>query len=326
MTTKKRLLRLFQNKKLLLVAALGMALVLIVWYFSTTDMAILNPKGRIATEQYHLLVIASLLSLLVILPVFVMTFIIVSRYRVDKYGKPVRNVKYTPNWSHNRRLETIWWGVPTALILVLSVIIVKSSYALDPFKPLQPTGSTAVQPLDIQVVALQWKWLFIFPDQRVASVNYLTVPTNTPLNFQITSDAPMNSLWIPQLGGQVYAMSGMSTRLHLQADQPGDYRGVSANISGDGFAGMKFTVHAVSNDEFLRWVDNIGRSARPIDGPTYAALAKPSKDNQPDFYSLPDKGLYDTVVMKYMGHGDMQPANKTYDMENMGTSHGSSHN
>jgi cytochrome o ubiquinol oxidase subunit 2 len=150
------------------------------------------------------------------------------------------------------------------------------------------------------VVALQWKWLFIYPEQHIASVNFVQFPDQRPLNFQITADAPMNSFWIPKLGGQVYAMSGMSTQLHLMADKPGDYRGISANMSGEGFSGMKFTARASTQKDFDAWVLKEKRSGVSLDKASYDQLALPSKDNAATTYTLAKHDLYDTIVMKYM--------------------------
>jgi cytochrome o ubiquinol oxidase subunit 2 len=225
-----------------------------------------------------------------------MTIGIVWRYREA-------NVKahYTPDWDHNVKAETVWWGIPIVLIVILSLVTWQSTHALDPFKPL----NSGVRPLTVQVVALQYRWLFIYPEYGVATMNYLHIPEGTPINFQITSDAPMNSFWIPQLGGQIYAMSGMSTELHLQADKPGVYQGVSANISGEGFADMRFTAEATTTDEFLTWVDHVKNSTSlPLDATTYAELAKPHHESTPTDYYLKAPGLYDMVLMKYMSEHD----------------------
>jgi cytochrome o ubiquinol oxidase subunit 2 len=150
------------------------------------------------------------------------------------------------------------------------------------------------------VIALDWKWLFIYPEQRIATVNYVAFPEKTPVNFQITADAPMNSFWIPQLGGQIYAMPGMSTKLHLMADRTGEFRGSSANISGEGFAGMTFTAKSDTSAGFDRWVKSIKQSPNQLSLGTYDQLAKPSQDNPPMYYSLKEHNLYDIVVMKFM--------------------------
>lgn len=313
MTKKRRILGL--SPGLIGAGSLVLAVILAAtWYFQTHDVAVLSPKGEIATKQFHLIVFATLLSLVVIVPVFIMTYVIVRNYRVHPDGKTRKPVAYTPDWDHNHKIEALWWGLPTLLIIILSVVIVQSSYALDPFKPL--AASAQAKPITVQVVALQWKWLFIYPEQNIASVNYLEFPANTPVDFEITSDAPMNSFWIPKLGGQIYAMSGMSTQLHLIADQAGEYRGVSANLSGDGFAGMNFRVRATPQAEFDDWVKNVQRTGDALTPYSYANLAKPSQNSSPSFYRLSDRSLYDTVVMKYM-----DPSQNTHQNAQTGSSY-----
>lgn len=237
------------------------------------------------------MVITALLSLIVVVPVFAMTAYIAWNYREGN-----TKAKYQPNWDHSQLAESIWWFIPLALISILAAITWVSSHRLDPYKPLASTNN----PLTIQVVALQWKWLFIYPQQDIASVNYVQLPVDTPVTFEITADAPMNSFWIPQLGGQVYAMAGMQTKLHLMASEAGNYRGSSANISGEGFAGMKFTAHASSQEDFDQWVQTAKQSPKQLGKGEYTALAKPSKDNKVATYAAADENLYHTIMMKYM--------------------------
>jgi len=273
---------------LLSLAAVGAFLA----YILTHDIAVLNPMGTIAQQQRDLIIFTTVLSLVVIVPVFVLTFFIVWRYREGGSKK----AKYRPNWDGNRTLETIWWTIPCLIILVLAVVTWRTSHSLDPYRQL-----TADKPaVRVQVVALPWKWLFIYPDERVATVNYLAIPEDTPINFEITSDAPMNSFWIPQLGGQVYAMSGMTTKLHLSASEVGDYKGVSANLSGDGFAGMKFTAKAMTQGAYDRWVGQAQSSSFLLTGDEYDKLAKPSKNNKQATYSATQADLFDRIIMKYM--------------------------
>ncbi len=237
------------------------------------------------------MLLAVLLSLVVVVPVFAMTLGIAWKYRADN-----SKAKYRPDWDGDRRAETIWWLVPLTLIIILSVITWNSAHALDPFRPL----SSPNQPLHIQVIALQWKWLFIYPDQHIATVNYFEIPTDRPIAFEITSDAPMNSFWIPQLGGQIYAMSGMSTQLQLMANRVGDYRGVSANISGAGFSGMHFTAKARSSQSFYDWIASVQAGSNRLTQAGYTALAKPKPTQQTSSFSSVDGGIYNDVVMKYM--------------------------
>lgn len=265
------------------------------WFVGNHNVAVLNPQGTIADQQRQLLITSVLLMAIVVVPVLALTFGIAWRYREGN-----KKAKYSPELSGNKWAEAIWWLIPFAIISVLASIVVVSSHQLDPFKKLE----SSKPPLNVQVIALEWKWLFLYPDQHVAAVNYLPVPTDRPINFQLTSDAPMNSFWIPQLGGQVYAMSGMSTQLHLMASSPGDYRGSSANISGEGFAGMTFNAHATSQADFDKWVADTQKSHNVMTIDTYNDLARQSKNVPPASYAFPaayDK-LYDTVIMKYMSH------------------------
>ncbi len=252
---------------------------------------VLMPKGTIAKQELDLLVTATLLMMVVVIPVFILTITIAWKYRATN-----TKAKYSPDWDHNRAIETLWWAVPFMLILVISVITWKSSHELDPFKPL----ASNKPPITIQVVALQWKWLFIYPEQHIASVNLVELPVDTPVNFVITSDAPMNSFWIPQLGGQVYAMSGMSTQLHLMASESGSYHGSSANISGQGYSGMKFIAKASSRHDFDDWVTSAQQSPSVLSKAEYDHLALPSQNNPVSTYTLAQADLYDGVVMKYM--------------------------
>jgi cytochrome o ubiquinol oxidase subunit 2 len=254
------------------------------------NLAVLNTKGIIAEKERNLMVLATLLMLVVVIPVFAMTIFIVWKYRAEK------KATYTPDWDHNVVAESIWWGLPCAIIAILAVVTWNSSHQLDPFKPIESNK----KPLTIQVVALQWKWLFIYPDQRVASVNYVAFPENTPVTFQITADAPMNSLWIPQLGGQMYAMPGMDSHLNLMASETGSFNGSSANISGAGFAGMKFTAVSQTYSDFNQWIRTLQQGHTPLTLAAYSDLAKPSQDQPASFYSWSESDLYNQVILKYM--------------------------
>lgn len=284
------------SKKLiltLLIAGGAGVLIASVIYLFTQNVAVLDPQGIIADKQANLLIFATVLSLFVIVPVYFLTFFIAWKYREGN-----KKSKYTPDTDGNRLAETVWWGIPIVIILILSIVTWNSSHALDPYRPLE----SSVKPLRVQVVALQWKWLFIYPDQNIATLNYLNIPEDTPINFELTSDAPMNSFWIPKLGGQVYAMAGMNTKLHLQADQPGIFEGVSANLSGEGFAGMKFVAQSSTQDDFDNWVRDVQNSNNPLYQTTYQELIKPTKDVPETLYSSVEPQLYNKVVLKYGGH------------------------
>ncbi|HEV7952186.1 MAG TPA: ubiquinol oxidase subunit II [Candidatus Saccharimonadales bacterium] len=276
---------------ILVAAVVALFIATATWYISTLHIDMLEPKGIIAIKQYDLLILTTLLGLLVVIPVFIMAIIIAWRYREGN-----TKAKYTPTVSTNRLAETIWWGIPVILITILSIITWTSTHDLDPHKPL----ASDVKPIKVQVVALDWKWLFIYPEHDIATVNMVQFPVDTPVNFEITADAPMNSFWIPQLGGQIYAMAGMTTKLHLNAIETGDYKGSSANISGEGFADMKFIARASSKSDFDTWIKHVKQSNTPLTMTSYAELAKKSKDAPISYYSTSDDDLYDTIVMKYM--------------------------
>lgn len=278
---------------------------LIVWYLVGHDLAVFSPMGTVAAQQRQLMMFALTLSLVVVVPVFAMLF-----YIAWNYGEGNKKARYQPNWANSRAAETVWWGVPLVLIVILSVVTWRSSHDLDPAKAL-----SAGKPMVIQVVALQWKWLFIYPEQGVASVNEVALPQNMPVRFEITADAPMNSFWIPQLGGQIYAMSGMSTELNLIADKVGDYNGVSANISGEGFADMHFKARAMSKADFATWVQQAHNARDELNDDTYTTLAMPSTEKVSYFWSV-KPGMYDRVVNKYGGHGAMSGHDHMY-MEGM---------
>jgi len=280
------------SRALLLALIVSLGIVALLFFVSKdATFAVLDTKGEIAHQQRDLILYATLLSVAVIIPVFIMTFVITWRYRADK-----PRGKYMPDWAHSKIAETIWWGVPILIIAVLGVTIWKTSHSLDPYRPLAAEHET----MTVQVVALQWKWLFIYPEQGIATVNYVQFPENKPIAFHITADAPMNGFWIPQLGGQVYAMNGMQSKLHLRADSIGIYDGQSSNISGEGFSSMQFKAESVSADDFTQWVEQQKRSTNALTASTYDALAKPSIDNFTNSFGSVQQDLYSKVIGKYM--------------------------
>jgi cytochrome o ubiquinol oxidase subunit 2 len=250
-----------------------------------------NPKGAIAAEQIRLIVIAAILMLLIVVPVVIMTIIIAWRYRASN-----TKATYTPNWAHSTTLEIIWWVVPCIIIAILAVLTWITSHTLDPYRPLD----SKEKPLTIQAIALDWKWVFIYPEQGIATINYIEIPENTPISFEITSQGPMNSLWIPQLGGQIYAMAGMRTRLHLIADQAGVYDGGSSNYSGEGFAEMTFKVKAESTDEFTQWVKRVKQTPDILTTEKFNALLAPSSAEPVQLFSSVAPTIFTDEVMKFM--------------------------
>jgi cytochrome o ubiquinol oxidase subunit 2 len=278
--------------KIALVSLLCLgAIALSALYIGTHEIAVLEPKGMIGEKERELIITASLLMLIVVLPVLILTWAFAWKYREGN-----EKAKHAPDWEHNYIAEYCWWGVPVVIIVILAVTTWKSSHDLNPFKPIASEN----KPLSIQVVALNWKWLFLYPELGIASVNFVQFPKNTPLNFEITSDAPMNSFWIPQLGGQIYAMPAMRSKLHLIANEEGSFRGMSANISGTGFSGMRFTAKSTTAEEFNQWVVQVKNSTKHLDLNTYNQLVEPSEYDPPAYYKLMQEDLFDRILMKYM--------------------------
>jgi len=254
------------------------------------EMMVLDPKGPIASQQRDLIVIATVLCSVIIVPVLFLAGFIAYRYR----DKPGNKAAFTPKWEHSTKLEVTWWSIPIVVILVLAVITVRYTHATEPSKPLESEAKTMV----IQVTSLDWKWLFKYPEQDIATVNYVQFPVDVPVRFELTADAPMNSFWIPQLGGQMYTMSGMAMILHLQGDEIGVYHGSGANFSGREFGSMKFDVNVSSQADFDAWVAKIKSDSPALTLDGYNQLAKPSVENVQSFSSFPE-GLFNKIVHKY---------------------------
>ena len=189
------------------------------------------------------------------------------------------------------------WAVPAAIFVALATLVWNNTHKLDPYRPLD----SSVTPLQVEVVAQDWKWLFIYPEQQIAVVNELVFPSGTPLSLRITSDTVMNSFFIPALGSQIYAMAGMQTRLHLLADEPGRFRGRNMQYSGDGFADQYFEAVATSQEDFDAWVTKVRQAPESLDADVYAALAKPSIKHPVTYYSAVESNLFDGIIAKYMG-------------------------
>jgi cytochrome o ubiquinol oxidase subunit II len=256
------------------------------------NMTLLDPVGQIGVDEKNLIITATLLMLLVVVPVILMTLVFAWKYRASN-----KNATYAPKWSHSTKIEVVIWTVPILIIIALGVITYKSTHALDPYRPIE----SDVKPVTIEVVAMDWKWLFIYPEQGIATVNKIVFPANTPVNFRITSDTVMNSFFIPGLGGQIYAMAGMQTKLHLIANKNAELDGISANYSGAGFTGMKFKAIATSQAEFDAWVSEDKASPKQLDTAEYEALTKPSQNNPVELYSSVKPNLFQTIIDKYEG-------------------------
>jgi cytochrome o ubiquinol oxidase subunit II len=248
---------------------------------------VLDPHGPIGAAQKLILLNATSIMLAVIVPVIVLTLVVAWWFRAGN-----TKAHYRPDWAYSGPVELVVWSIPALIVIFLGGIAWIGSHDLDPPRPIP----SANRPLDIQVVSLDWKWLFIYPNQGIASVNHLVVPVGTPLRFSITSATVMNSFFVPQLGSQIYAMGGMTTHLYLQADNPGIYPGLSAQFSGDGFADMRFDVDAVTPDRFAQWVTSTRAGNDKLDKDSYASLARPGTLPEPVTFATIAPGMFDTIV------------------------------
>src|SRR6202158_4523250 len=229
---------------------------------------VFDPKGPVALAERQILLNALGIMLAIVVPVILATLGVAFWFRASN-----ESAHYRPNFAYSGRLEMLVWSIPAMTVFLVGGVAWVGAHDVSPRKPIAST----VKPLRVQVASLDWKWLFIYPDQGVASVNQLTIPVGTPVSFELTSSGVMNSFFVPQLGSQIYTMAGMVTRLHLQADHPGTYRGLSAQFSGDGFADMRFTVDAVSAEQFAGWVTATRSTGPVLDAKAYADLVKPSQ-------------------------------------------------
>ena len=254
---------------------------------SCQQQGILDPQGPIASAQVLLLLNSTAIMLVVVIPVILATLGFAWWYRSSN-----ARASRSTDEGYEGRTEFVLWSIPTLIVILLGGVIWISSHQLDPRAPIPAKGN----PLRVEVVALDWKWLFIYPDQGIATVNQLVIPAATPVNFRLTSATVMNSFFVPQLGGQIYTMGGMTTHLNLLADNPGEFQGFSAMFSGDGFADMRFVAKAVPAGDFDSWVAQVRGSGSALDLPGYAALAKPSLAVPPTTYRAVEPGLFERII------------------------------
>lgn len=302
-------------KRLIRISIIPLAIsgfILLFWLLlKDTTIDVLQPTGQIAQEQRNLLFFTLALSVVVVLPVFTLLGVFAYRYREG------RGADYTPEQEGSYLLEAIWWGIPIIIILTLAVITWITSSNLDPYKKIESDNHT----VNVQVVALQWKWLFIYPEHNIATVNELPMPVDHPVHFTLAADAPMSAFWIPSLGSQIYSMNGMSSELNLIANKKGEYAGYNTNINGPGYAKMRFTARVTSHDEFHAWIERTQASTEVLTMENYETLAKPGTVEEPKFYRLGDTQLYDKILEKYMhsmSHGPAQPETNDHSMHEHG--------
>ncbi|HSX44647.1 MAG TPA: COX aromatic rich motif-containing protein [Candidatus Saccharimonadales bacterium] len=259
------------------------------------NVGLFNPKGRIAEQQHSLMIYVAVVMLIIAIPSVLLLYFIAWKYRESN-----TKATYDPDMRRSRWFDFSAWAVPTVFMLLLASAMIPASHRLQPRKLI----ASDAKPLTIQVISMRWKWLFIYPDQKIATINFVQLPLNTPVTFEMTADeTPMSSFWIPNLGGQLYTMTSHVNRLNLIANTPGDYPGSSAELNGAGFAGMKFTARASSMENFDNWVQSVKQSPEVLDATGYQSLLKPSEYNPASFYSAVEPNLYTYVISKYEGPG-----------------------
>ena len=269
-------------------------------FLAGCSSALLDPKGQVGAEQRTLILTSFGLMLIVVIPVIAMTMLFGWRYRRSNSV-----AKYTPDWAHSNLIEAVIWIVPCAIIVVLALLTWKTSHSLDPHKPLE----SDVEPMEIQAIALDWKWLFVYPEQGIASVNELAFPVDTPVRFRVSSGTVMNAFFIPRLGSQIYAMAGMDNDAHLIANEVGVYPGRSTNYSGAGFSGMTFDAHVTSNEDFDAWVAEVAQSPNTLSYPEgYEALAEQSEFNPVEYFSSVTPEFYQRLVSSFHSGTDPNPS------------------
>jgi cytochrome o ubiquinol oxidase subunit 2 len=250
-------------------------------------MNILDPQGPIGAADKTILIDSLAIMLAIVLPTIVAIFAFAYWFRASN-----TRAFHWPDWEYSGQLELVVWSVPALTVILLAGVTWIGAHQLDPAKPIE--GSE--KPLTIQAVSLDWKWLFIYPDQKIATINTLTVPAGAPLQFQLTSASVMNAFFIPQFGSMIYTMYGMTTRLNLRADRPGTFQGLSSHFSGDGFSGMHFDVQVVPTQQFSKWAQDASNAAQALDQRVYGEIAKPSTNNAPAIYRLADLNLFQSIA------------------------------
>ncbi|MFC3691231.1 ubiquinol oxidase subunit II [Chenggangzhangella methanolivorans] len=269
------------------------------------EMVVMNPSGDIAVRQRDLILVSTALMLLIIIPVIALTLLFAWRYRASN-----KEAKYDPDWHHSTSLEVVIWAAPLVIIIALGAITWVSTHLLDPYRPLERLDANRaipenVKPLEVQAVALDWKWLFFYPEYGVATVNELAAPVDRPITFKLTSSTVMNSFYVPALAGMIYAMPGMETKLHAVINKAGDYEGFSANYSGAGFSNMRFRFHGLDDAGFDAWIAKAKEANATLDRAGYTELEQPSIADPVKRWSAVEDGLYDAVLNRCVDRAKM---------------------
>jgi cytochrome o ubiquinol oxidase subunit II len=257
---------------------------------SGCSSGVLDPQGPVGANEKVILFDATVIMLAVVIPVIVCTLAVAWWFRARN-----QHAQRRPDWEYSGRIEMVTWSIPAMIVLFLAGLAWISTHDLDPPKPLQSDA----KPVEIEVISLDWKWLFIYPEEQVAAINELVIPVNRPVHFKLTSGSVMNSFFVPQLGSQIYTMAGMTTQLNLLASNPGTYPGISAQFSGDGFSDMRFDVRAVPNQEYEAWLTSTRASTEHLDATRYAQLAAPSRNDDPATFGQVSAGLFESIVLNH---------------------------
>lgn len=257
---------------------------------SGNSFPLLSPGGPIAEAQKELLLIAVGLMAIVVIPVFVLTFLFVRRYRASRQAPD-----YDENWEHSKLIDSVLWGVPALIVLSVASLVWIYTHRLDPYKPLGPAAETT----QVQAIALNWRWVFVYPDHGIATVNELAFPAGKPLTVTITSDTTMSSFMIVGLGGQIYAMAGMTTKMNLLSNKPGTYTGRNMQYSGDGFSNQTFAAIAMTDAQFTAWVAKVKAAPNRLDATTYDTVRKPRIDRKVTYYNFVEPDLFKKVLARY---------------------------
>ncbi len=269
------------------------------------DMVVMSPSGDIAAQQRDLIVVSTILMLIIIVPVLFLTLFFAWRYRQSNTA-----AKYDPEWHHSTGLEVVIWSAPLAIIIALGAITWISTHKLDPYRPLDRIDADRpvpadIKPLTVEVVALDWKWLFFYPDYGIATVNEMAAPVDVPINFKLTASSVMNSFYVPALAGMIYTMPGMQTRLHAVINKKGEYEGLSSNYSGDGFSHMRFKFHGLDQAGFDRWIARVKSNGTMLNRDAYLKLEKPSTKEPVRYFSSVEDGLFEAVLNMCVRPGQM---------------------
>jgi len=269
------------------------------------NTVLMSPSGDVAAQQGRLIVVSTLLMLLIVVPVIALTLLFAYRYRHTN-----KEATYKPDWDHSIQLELVIWAAPLLIVIALGAVTWISTHTLDPYRALVRIGAdrpvaAGTKPLVVEVVALDWKWLFVYPEQGIAVVNELAAPVDRPIHFKITSSSVMNSFFVPALAGQIYAMPGMETTLHAVINKPGEFEGFSANYSGAGFSHMKFKFHGLATADFDKWVQGAKGGGTELSRDGYLQLEKPSEREPVRKFATVAPGLYDAIVNRCVARGTM---------------------